>query len=89
MTLGCVHFMYSSWDKGISLNKLIILGGRLVQSPKRIARAKHPKVSAVKEKIWKLARNFGTIFKVSRKGTLLENTLQNLNGVTDFGQGKF
>ena len=34
----------------------------------------------------KLACNFGMFFKVSLKGFILENSLQNLNRVADFSQ---
>ena len=58
----------SSWENGIPLTKLFILGGRLFHSPKRIARAKAFSSHCCKvNTLGKLAHDFSTFFKVSRR----------------------
>ena len=74
----------------ILVNKLFILGGRLFNPTtgkhvRKRAENHHSEVNT----LWKLMCNFSTFFKVSRREFFLAHLLQNLNGVTDFSQGKF
>ena len=64
----------SSWGNGIPLNKLFTLGGRLFNPPKR----KHVLKRAESH------RCEVNILGTFAKGLILENCLQNMNGVTDF-----
>ena len=80
----------SSWENGIPLNKLSTLGGRLFNPPKRkhmLKRAESHRCEVNTLGIF--ACNFSTFFLGFSKGFILENRLQNLNGVTDFSQENF
>ena len=75
----------SPWENGIPLNKLLTQGGRLFNQPKRKhvlkrAESHHCEINT----LGIFACKFSTFFKGFSKGFILENCLQNLNGVTDF-----
>ena len=71
MTLGCTPVFcphMSSWENGISLNKLFTLGGRLFNRPKRehvLKRAESHRCEVNTLGIF--VCNFTTFFKVSQK----------------------
>ena len=80
----------SSWENGIPLNKLFTLGGRLFNPPKRKHMLKLAESHRCEANTLGIsAFDFRTFIKVSSKGFILENRLQNLNGVTEFGQENF
>ena len=69
------------------MNKLFKQGGRLFNSSKGkhvLKRAESHRCEVNTLRI--LACNFSMFFICISKGFILENCLQNLNGVTDFGQ---
>ena len=71
------------------MNKLFIPGERLSPSPKSSARAKVCLSHRCNVNILgTVAVSFGTLFK-SRSLFVLENPLQNFNGVTDFRLEEF
>ena len=66
------------------------LGGRLFNRPKGRHVLKHAESHRCEvNTLGVFSCNFSTFFKVSQNGFILENCLQNLNGVTDFSQKNF
>ena len=68
------------------MNKLFIIEGGILFNPtrgKHVLKCAESHLCEVNT-LWKLACNFSTLFKVSRREFFLENRLQNWTRVTDF-----